>query len=109
MSVDSGKKVRQDEGCGAQSSVRIKPKKPSLYKVIMLNDDVTTMDFVVDILKDIFNKSHEEAVELMLKVHNNGSAVIAVYIYDVAKTKQRKAMERARAMGFPFRIDIERE
>lgn len=109
MSDDTGKKVRQDEGCGVQSSVRIKPKKPSLYKVIMLNDDVTTMDFVVDILKDIFNKDHEEAVELMLKVHNNGSAVIAVYIYDVAKTKQRKAMERARAQGFPFRIDIERE
>ena len=92
-----------------QSSVRIKPKKPSLYKVIMLNDDVTTMEFVVEILKDIFGKSNDDAVSLMMKVHLEGQAVIAVYTYDIAKTKQRQAMERARAQGFPFRINIESE
>lgn len=109
MADKTGRKVMHDEGCNVQSSVRIKPKKPSLYKVIMLNDDVTTMDFVVEILKDIFGKSNEEAVALMLKVHHEGRAVIAIYIYDIAKTKQRQAMERARAQGFPFRIDIESE
>ncbi len=92
-----------------QSSVRIKPKKPSLYKVIMLNDDVTTMEFVVEILKDIFGKDNDEAVSLMMKVHLEGQAVIAVYTYDIARTKQRLAMERARAQGFPFRINIESE
>ena len=109
MADKTGRKVRQDEGCGLQSSVRIKPKKPSLYKVIMLNDDVTTMEFVVGILKDIFCKSNEEAVQLMLKVHHEGRAVIATYIYDIARTKQRLAMDRARAEGYPFRIDIESE
>ena len=109
MADKAGRKVRQDEGCGLQSSVRIKPRKPSLYKVIMLNDDVTTMEFVVEILKDIFCKSNEEAVQLMLKVHHEGRAVIATYIYDIARTKQRLAMDRARAEGYPFRIDIESE
>ena len=109
MADKTGRKVMHDEGCNVQSSVRIKPKKPSMYKVIMLNDDVTTMEFVVEILIDIFGKESEEAVSLMLKVHHEGRAVIARYIYDIAKTKQRLAMERARANGFPFRIDIESE
>ncbi len=80
-----------------------------MYRVIMLNDDVTTMDFVVEILRSIFDKSNDEAVELMMKVHRSGRAVIARYIYDVAHTKQKQATERARAQGFPFRIDIEED
>ena len=98
-------------GCQTATNVVTKIKIPKIpkYQVVMINDDVTTMDFVVEILKDIFGKSNEQAVELMLKVHHEGRAVIATYIYDIAKTKQRQAMERARAQGFPFRIDIESE
>ena len=88
---------------------RVKLKEPSLYDVIMLNDDVTPMDFVVDILKEIFDKPNAQAVELMMKVHREGSAKIARYPYDVAKTKQRWATERARSQGYPFRIDVEEE
>ncbi|MBR5419996.1 MAG: ATP-dependent Clp protease adaptor ClpS [Lachnospiraceae bacterium] len=89
--------------------VKLKPREPSLYRVIMLNDDVTTMDFVVEILKDIFDKSNTQAVELMMKVHREGSAEVARYPYDIAHTKQRIAMQRARERGFPFTINIEQE
>lgn len=75
----------------------------------MLNDDVTTMDFVVDILVKIFDKPREKAVELMYKVHREGRAVIARYPYDIAATKRRQAVEKARAEGFPFNIDLESE
>ena len=84
-------------------------KEPQRYKVTIYNDDFTTMEFVVKILVEVFYKSEAEAEVLMLKVHHEGRAVIATYIYDIAKTKQRQAMERARAQGFPFRIDIESE
>ena len=93
----------------SDSRTRERIAPPRRYQVIFHNDDVTTMDFVVEILKDIFCKSNEQAVELMLKVHHEGRAVIAVYTYDIARTKQRLAMDRARAEGFPFRIDIESE
>lgn len=83
-------------------------KKPSLYHVIMHNDDFTTMEFVVEILMTIFNKEEQEAVTLMLSVHNSQGAVVGTYSYDIARTKAEEAERRAREEGFPFRLTVEK-
>ena len=86
---------------------RIETKEPRQYNVIMLNDDFTTMEFVVEILIDIFKKDAKTAERLMMTVHKSGSAVVASYPYDIAATKVDEAMSRARAQGFPFRMRLE--
>ena len=82
-------------------------KEPGQYNVIMLNDDFTTMEFVVEVLEDVFHKDPVTAERLMLTVHNSGSAVVATYPYDIAVTKANEAMSRAKAQGFPFRMRVE--
>ena len=82
-------------------------KEPHQYNVIMLNDDFTTMEFVVEILMDIFRKDPAEAERLMMTVHKSGSAAVGSYPYDIAVTKVNEAMARARAEGFPFRMRVE--
>ena len=84
-----------------------KTKEPKRYNVIMLNDDFTTMDFVVAVLIDIFHKDQLTAEALMLDVHKKGKAVVGTYSYDIAVTKTRTAMQRARDEGFPFRMLVE--
>lgn len=86
-----------------------KIKEPKKYAVIMLNDDFTTMEFVVDVLVSIFHKDEITAEALMLDVHNKGRAVVARYPYDIAVTKVNAAMSRARQEGFPFRMLVEEE
>ncbi|MBR1770545.1 MAG: ATP-dependent Clp protease adaptor ClpS [Lachnospiraceae bacterium] len=86
-----------------------KLKEPKLYQVIMLNDDFTSMEFVVSILIDIFHKDPVTAETLMLHVHKNGRAVVGKYPYDIALTKIDLAMSRARAEGYPFRLTMEEE
>lgn len=83
-----------------------KVKEPKLYEVVMLNDDFTTMEFVVEVLKSIFHKDHATAEALMLDVHNKGSAVVGRYAYDIAVTKTGKAVSLAREKGFPFKMTI---
>lgn len=73
----------------------------------MLNDDFTTMDFVVRILMDIFDKTTEEAINIMLKIHNEGSGIAGVYSYEVARTKQALTHQLASAEGYPLRIRLE--
>ena len=82
-------------------------REPKRYQVIMHNDDYTPMEFVVEILMDIFHKSEEEATMLMLTVHQSGKAVVGNYSYDIAMSKVRAATDRAVAEGFPFRLTIE--
>lgn len=84
-----------------------KIKEPKQYNVVMLNDDFTTMEFVVSVLIDIFRKNEVEANAIMLKVHKNGKAIVGKYSYDIAVTKVEKALSRARAEGFPFRMTLE--
>ena len=86
---------------------RIDIKEPHQYNVIMLNDDFTTMEFVVEILIEIFRKEPAEAERLMMTVHKSGSAVVAAYPYDIAVTKVNEALARAKAQGFPFRMKVE--
>ncbi len=94
-----------------QSTVQqtVKLKEPSMFSVVMHNDDVTTMDFVVMILMRIFKKSAEEASNIMMQVHNNGSGIAGVYIYDIAITKKLVSEQLAREKGFPLRLSIEPE
>lgn len=87
----------------------INANEPSFYKVIMLNDDFTTMEFVVEILVDIFHKDEVSANTIMMDVHKNGKAVVGRYPYDIAMTKVMKATAKARAEGFPFRLIVEED
>jgi len=88
-----------------------KPKleKPKLYKVLLHNDHYTTRDFVVEILKSIFNKPETEAVQIMLHVHNNGVGVAGVYTFEVAETKAETVIELARQNEFPLMCSLEPE
>ncbi|MDO4490707.1 MAG: ATP-dependent Clp protease adaptor ClpS [Lachnospiraceae bacterium] len=97
--------TRGQTGTGTRTRVR-EPKK---YKVIMHNDNFTTMEFVVEVLVTIFHKNELEAEQLMLAVHQKGHAVVGIYSLDMATTRIRKATQRARAQGFPFRLTMEEE
>jgi ATP-dependent Clp protease adaptor protein ClpS len=80
---------------------------PKLYKVMLLNDDYTTFDFVIEILKVVFHKSEEEAINLTLKVDREGSAAVGVYPYEIAQVKIEKTHALAREAGFPLRAIME--
>jgi len=86
-----------------------KTKKPPLYKCILLNDDYTPMEFVVEILKQIFYKAHAEATRIMLHVHQNGLGVAGVYPYEIAETKVRMVEELARESQYPLKCVLEKE
>ncbi len=83
--------------------------EPPLYKVILLNDDYTTMEFVVDILMSVFQKTIEEATTIMLAVHRQGSGVAGIYPYEIAETKVDTVHTLARENGFPLRCTLEPE
>jgi len=82
-------------------------KEPKQYNVIMLNDDFTTMDFVVKVLVEVFHKDPMTAEAVMMHVHKNGKAVVGTYPYDIALTKMNTALAMAKAEGFPFRMTLE--
>ena len=84
-------------------------KEPRRYKVIIHNDDFTTMDFVVKVLRDIFFMNEQDAETLMMQVHNTGQAVVGIYSYDIAQTKSQKAIKMARENGFPLRLSVKPE
>lgn len=84
-------------------------REPRRYKVIIYNDDFTTMEFVVRILTTVFFKSLAEAETLMLQVHRSQSAVVGIYTYDIATSKVQKATRMAREEGFPLRLTVEPE
>jgi ATP-dependent Clp protease adaptor protein ClpS len=85
-----------------------KTKRPPLYKVILLNDDYTPMEFVVEILKAIFHKPHAEATRIMLHVHQNGMGVAGVYPCEIAETKVRTVEEIARQNEYPLKCVMEK-
>jgi ATP-dependent Clp protease adaptor protein ClpS len=89
----------------APEHTRTKP--PPMYKVVLFNDDYTTMDFVIDVLQRFFAMGRERALQTMLKVHNEGSAVCGVYSRDIAETKVAQVAEYARQNGHPLRCGTE--
>jgi ATP-dependent Clp protease adaptor protein ClpS len=102
-----------DEQRGTDGAVRerVKPKKqePDLYKVVLLNDDYTTMEFVIQVLESIFQKSPAEAYQIMMHVHVNGRGIAGVYTWEVAETKVETVTSLAREAGFPLRAAAEKE
>jgi ATP-dependent Clp protease adaptor protein ClpS len=94
---------------GALTLTRTRTKKPSMYKVLMLNDDYTPMEFVVDVLQHIFQKNREEATEIMLHVHQKGVGICGVYTYEVAETKVTQTVDYARKNQHPLQCTLEKE
>ena len=86
-----------------------KLEKPKLFKVLLHNDDFTTMEFVVFVLQYVFNKSDIDAFSVMLKVHNEGVGIAGIYPYEIAKTKSEKTMNLARAREYPLLCTVEAE
>lgn len=94
---------------GVVIKTRPKTKRPSMYKVLMLNDDYTPMEFVVHVLERFFGKNREEATRIMLHVHQRGVGVCGVYTYEVAETKVTQVMDLARQNQHPLQCTIEKE
>ena len=91
------------------TKVKPKTKKPSLYKVLMLNDDYTPMEFVIEVLEKFFQKNREEATQIMLHVHQRGVGICGVYTYDLAETKAMQVMNYARKYEHPLQVQLEKE
>lgn len=98
-----------DSNVATQSKSKEKLERPRLYKVIFHNDNYTTMEFVVAVLKDVFRKSESDAITVMLQVHRNGWGVAGVYPYEVAETKLKLTEKLAQQNEFPLRLSLEPE
>ena len=98
-----------DGGTEVLTESETKLEKPKLFKVILHNDDFTTMDFVVFVLQYVFNRSDAEAFTIMLKVHNEGLGIAGIYPFEIASMKSEKAMNLARAREFPLLCTVEEE
>ena len=86
-----------------------KTKIPALYRVLMMNDDYTPMEFVIEVLEKFFQKNREEATEVMLHVHQRGVGVCGIYAYDLAETKAMQVMNYARKYEHPLQVQLEKE
>jgi len=94
---------------GLLSKAKPETKKPSMYKVLMLNDDYTPMEFVVHVLKRFFRMSNEQATRVMLHVHQKGVGVCGVFSYEVAETKVNQVVDYARKNNHPLQCTLEKE
>jgi Uncharacterized conserved protein len=92
-----------------KEETKLKVKKPSMYKVLIHNDDYTTMEFVIEVLIKIFKRPVVEATKIMYDVHKNGIGVAGIYCYDIAATKIMEAMKMAESSGFPLKFSMEEE
>ena len=96
-------------GAGVLERQREKTETPRLYRVLLINDDYTTMEFVVSVLETVFQKSPAEAFRLMMRVHTEGQAACGVYTYEVAETKVATVRDLATAKGYPLQATIEED
>lgn len=105
---DKGNNGGGDSETGVVTRTKPKTKKPAMYKVIMLNDDYTPMEFVILVLERFFSKSHEESTQIMLHVHQKGVGVCGVFTYEVAETKVQQVMDLARQHQHPLQCTLEK-
>jgi len=84
-----------------------KPKPPSMYSVLLFNDDYTPMEFVVEVLERFFNKNREQATQIMLQVHTKGSGVCGIYPLDIAETKVSQVLDLAKEQGHPLQCNMQ--
>lgn len=106
---DPRKPDDDDSGVGVVTKTEPKTKKPSLYKVLLLNDDYTPMEFVVHILERFFRKNREESTRIMLHVHQKGVGICGVYTYEVAEAKVTQVIDFARQNNHPLQCTMEKE
>lgn len=114
MSRDPIEQILMSGGNGTPDGVvavetKTRTKKPPMYKVLLLNDDFTPMEFVVLVLERFFGMNHAQAFELMLTVHKKGLAVVGVFSYEIAETKVTQVMELARQQQHPLQCTMEKE
>jgi ATP-dependent Clp protease adaptor protein ClpS len=102
-------KYDHDEGVVTESKTREELKRPALYKVLVHNDNYTTREFVIEVLRGVFHHSETDATRIMLFVHHQGVGVAGVYAYEVAEMKARKTEQLAREHEFPLRLTLEPE
>ncbi len=105
----SDKDDQGQDDTGVVTKTRAKTQRPPLYKVLILNDDYTPMEFVVHVLERFFGLSHAQAFELMLTVHKKGLAVVGVFSFEVAETKVAQVMDFARRHQHPLQCTMEKE
>jgi ATP-dependent Clp protease adaptor protein ClpS len=102
-----------DDGIERQEGIKVKTrdevKKPTLYKVFLFNDDYTTMEFVIFILRQCFKKTFEDAQRIMLKIHNEGLGLCGVYTYEIAESKVAQVTSLAKKHGHPLKCTFEEE
>ena len=106
---DSDGNQGNSSGTGVVLESKPRTKKPSMYKVVMLNDDYTPMEFVVMVLERVFAKANEEAIKIMLHVHQKGVGICGVYTFEVAETKVGQVMELAKEHQHPLQCTLEKE
>jgi ATP-dependent Clp protease adaptor protein ClpS len=111
MANEDGTRRNNEEGTGTSVITRVKPqtKRPNLYRVLLLNDDYTPMEFVVHVLERFFNKSREDATRIMLHVHQNGVGECGVFTYEVAETKVTQVMDFSRKQQHPLQCVMEKK
>lgn len=98
-----------DQDSGLATKTRTRTQRPPMYKVLLLNDDYTPMEFVVHVLERFFGMSHAQAFDIMLTVHKKGLAVVGVFSYEVAETKVAQVMDFARRHQHPLQCTLEKE
>ncbi len=98
-----------DRQTGVLTRTRPQVRKPAMYRVLLLNDDFTPMDFVVHVLERFFSKNKQEATEIMLQVHRRGVGTCGIYTYEVAETKVTLVMDYARKHEHPLQCTMEKE
>jgi len=106
MSTRSGEPKHQSD-LGVVTERKRKVARPPLYKVLLHNDDYTTMEFVVQVLQEVFHKPHAEAVQIMLHVHRNGIGVAGVYPHEIAETKMSTVHALAKKLDYPLQCSLE--
>ncbi|WP_298725487.1 ATP-dependent Clp protease adapter ClpS [uncultured Ferrovibrio sp.] len=109
MSERDGRDGRGRTEVGVVTKTRPKTQKPPMYKVLLLNDDYTPMEFVVHVLERFFNKPREEATRIMLHVHQKGVGICGVFTYEVAETKVTQVIDFARQHQHPLQCTMERD
>lgn len=97
-----------DGSTGVLTKPESKTQTPSMYKVVLLNDDFTPMDFVVHVLEKFFKKSANEATSVMLQVHNEGAGIAGVYSFEIAETKSFQVNEYAKSKNYPLKSSVEK-
>ena len=107
--MSKNKRDNGDSETGIIIKTKPKTKKPSMYKVLMLNDDYTPQEFVVHVLEQFFGKGREEATRIMLHVHQRGVGICGVFTYEVAETKVTQVIDYARRHQHPLQCTLEKE